>query len=359
MVLSVPSVLGLDGPLSHRVFNLLLGVGLVVVIGLLARELAGDRAGLVAALLASMYPPLWISDTAILPETLFGLLLVLAFWVGYRLWSEPTLRRAIALGALLSLAALTRSEGLILFAFVGLPFVVLAQGAVRAKKAQMLVAMGMVGVVMVGAWVGRNLATFDEPTFMASGSGHVLAAANCDATYAGEKFGYWSTECGLKKWPEGDESVIDVAAREVGLDYMREHADRVPIVALARIGRVWQLYRPLQGVEFDAFFERRGLWPSRLGLASFYVLAVGSAVGLFQLRRRRIPISPVVGLVIATTLTVAFSIGITRYRSPVDALLPVLAAIGAERLWEWRRPAPALVSAGSATSVEGTEEVLA
>lgn len=337
MVLSVPSVLGFGSPLSLRVFNLLLGVALVVVIGLLARELAGDRVGVVAALLAAIYPTLWISDTALVPETLYSLLVVLGVWVGYRLWRAPSLRLALALGALLALAALTRSEGLILFLFVALPFVVLARGADRQKKVRMFAAIMVVGAVLVGAWVTRNLVTFDKPTFMASGSGHLLAAGNCDAAYYGEYLGYWSPECGLKKWPKGDESIVDEAARKVGTDYMREHAGRVPVVALARVGRVFGLYRPLQGVELDAVLERRGLWPSRLALGAFYVLFAAAVFGLIELRRRRIPISPMVGVFVAMTLTIALSLGITRYRAPVDALLPVLAAIGVEGWWARRR----------------------
>ena len=343
MVLSVPSVLGFDSPLSLRIFNLLIGVVLVVAVGLLARALAGDRAALLAALLASLYPTLWISDTAIMPETLYSLLVLLAIGVGYRLWRTPSFGLALSLGALLSLAALTRSEGLMLFAFVGLPFVAFAQGVDRARKVRMFAAVLAVGAVLIGAWVGRNLATFDKPTFMASGSGHLLANSNCDSTYHGENLGYWSTECGLKKWPKGDESVIDVAARKVGVDYMRENAGRVPTVALARVGRVWGIYRPLQGVDLDAFWERRGLWPSRLALGSFYLLVVGSIFGLVQLRRRKILISPVVGLIVAMTLTIAFSTGITRYRAPIDAMLPVLAAVGIDAWWVRRRAAGAAV----------------
>lgn len=339
MVLSVSSVLGFDTPLSHRIFNVLIGVAVVVAVGFLARELSGDRAGLVAAGLAAVYPALWISDTAIMPESLYSLLIVLGFWTGYRLWREPSLRLALALGALISLAALTRSEGLLLFPLVALPFVVLARGADRATKLRFAGAVAAVGIVLIGAWVVRNVLTFEEPTFMASGSGHLLATANCDRAYSGEFLGYWHPDCGLKKWPKGDESVVDVAAREVGSRYIEEHLDRVPIVAAARVGRVWELYRPLQNVNLNATFERRGLWPSRLALAMYYVLVVLAIYGLVIMRRRKLPISPIIGLVIALTFTAAISLGVTRYRAPADAVLPVLAVVGIEG-WLARRTRP-------------------
>lgn len=337
IVLAVPSALGFDTPLAHRIFTVLIGVAVVVAIGFLARELAGDRAGLVGAGLAAVYPALWISDTAIMPESLYSLLVVLALWVGYRLWRAPTVRLALGLGALVSLAALTRSEGLLLFPFVALPFVVLARGADRRAKLRLVGAVAAVGLVLIGGWVLRNLLTFEEPTFMASGSGHLLAIANCDRTYGGELLGYWHPDCGLKNWPKGDESVVDVAAREKGTRYIEAHLDRVPIVFAARAGRVWELYRPLQGVDLDATFERRGLWPSRGALAMYYVLVVVAIYGLVVMRRRKLPISPIIGLVIALTVTSAISLGITRYRAPADAVLPVLAAVGIESWLAHRR----------------------
>ena len=44
-VLALPSLVGADGAQAHRVVGALLGTGAVVAIGLVARQLAGDRAG--------------------------------------------------------------------------------------------------------------------------------------------------------------------------------------------------------------------------------------------------------------------------------------------------------------------------
>ncbi|MCB1002710.1 MAG: hypothetical protein KDB35_00850, partial [Acidimicrobiales bacterium] len=56
--LAVPSVLGFTSPLAHRVFSCLAGAGMVALVGVVARRLAGgpgrgDRAGLLAAGLAA------------------------------------------------------------------------------------------------------------------------------------------------------------------------------------------------------------------------------------------------------------------------------------------------------------------
>jgi hypothetical protein len=256
-----------------------------------------------------------------------------ALLAAYVYWRRPTLPMAALLTALLTAGALTRSEGALLLAFIALPVIVLAPGPARALRIKALgVAAGVV-LVLAGPWVVRNLVTFDRPAFIVTGSGHVLAYANCDATYSGRMLGYWADECALKDWPEGDESVVDEAAREKGTNYVRDHLGDQPVVVAARVGRLWDVYRPLQGVEFNDFFERKGLWPSRLGLAGFYILMPFAIHGLYVMRKRKLPIFPFLGVAAMVTFSAAVSFGITRYRSPVDTLLPVAAAVSIDALW--------------------------
>ena len=54
--LAIPSALGFDTPTQSRIATALLGTVTVVLIGVLARSIAGDRVGLIAALLAAAYP---------------------------------------------------------------------------------------------------------------------------------------------------------------------------------------------------------------------------------------------------------------------------------------------------------------
>ncbi|HEY7106089.1 MAG TPA: glycosyltransferase family 39 protein, partial [Acidimicrobiia bacterium] len=126
--LAIPSRLGFTTPTEHRVATALLGAGTVVLIGLLARRLAGDRAGLIAALLAAAYPPLWSNDSVLGLETLYCFLVVLALIAVYRFWASPSLWGAAAVAGCLALASLTRSEGIILFVLLGVPTALLARG---------------------------------------------------------------------------------------------------------------------------------------------------------------------------------------------------------------------------------------
>ena len=63
--------------LAQRLTMTIFGAGVVLVIGLLGRAVAGDRAGLVAAGVAAVYPNLWINDGLVMSETLATLAVAL------------------------------------------------------------------------------------------------------------------------------------------------------------------------------------------------------------------------------------------------------------------------------------------
>src|SRR3954470_15994860 len=167
--LAIPAKLGLSTPAEQRVFTALLGVATVFLIGILARRLAGDRVGLIAALLAAISPALWSNDSVLGLESLYGLLVVLLLITVFSFWRSPTVGRAALLALWLGLATLTRSEGIILFAFIALPAIVLVRGVTRGQRWKLLGVMAAVGLVVVGPWVVRNLTTFERPTLLGTG----------------------------------------------------------------------------------------------------------------------------------------------------------------------------------------------
>src|SRR5215213_5220078 len=58
LALAGPSLMGLDSVAWHRAVSCLMGAALVAGAGLLGRRVGGDRAGLIAAALAALYPAL-------------------------------------------------------------------------------------------------------------------------------------------------------------------------------------------------------------------------------------------------------------------------------------------------------------
>ncbi|MEX1007234.1 MAG: glycosyltransferase family 39 protein [Acidimicrobiia bacterium] len=346
LVLALPARLGITSELSYRVITALLGAVVVFLVGMLGRQLGGDRVGIVAAILAAAYPPLWTNDAVIGLETLYCLLVVLALMAAYRFWDSPGIKPAAAMAVPLSLAVLTRSEGLVLFVLLGGSTVLLARGIDWKRKLQLLGVVAGIGVVITAPWVVRNLVTFEEPTTLGTGFGGVLAYGNCDTTYYGEKLGYWDDSCSFGDYPRNlEESVVDARARDQGLTYIRNNLDRVPVVMLARIGRIWNVFQPVQDVHLNDAFERRGLVESWAVLLAYYLLIPFAIGGLFVMRHRHLPIFPMLAIAAAVTITVVVGFPVTRYRAPFDLVIPVLAAFSLDALWRRYRAARSASSA--------------
>ncbi len=78
IVLAPVSFVTSQALIPQRLTMSVLGTVAVVVIGLLARRLAGDRAGWIAAGIAAIYPNLWVNDGLIMSETIATLVVALA-----------------------------------------------------------------------------------------------------------------------------------------------------------------------------------------------------------------------------------------------------------------------------------------
>ena len=153
-------------------------VGLCGVVG---RRMAGPRAGIVTALVVATDPYLWVNPGAVLAETVELLVVALLLWAVLRFWARPRLVTAGEIGLYLGLAALTRSELVLLVILIGIPLVLLCRGLSRMDRVKQLAVMGLLFVVVVGPWVGRNMTAFHRPEYLSSQGGITLATANCDA----------------------------------------------------------------------------------------------------------------------------------------------------------------------------------
>src|SRR3954463_14399988 len=71
-LLALFTLLGGDGILAQKRRFGLVGSVAFVLVGLLGRSVAGDRAGIVAAALAAVHPLLWLADGALMSEALYG-----------------------------------------------------------------------------------------------------------------------------------------------------------------------------------------------------------------------------------------------------------------------------------------------
>jgi hypothetical protein len=199
----------------------------------------------------------------------------------------------------------------------------------------MIGAVAAVAVLVVGPWVGYNMSRFSRPVFVSNGLGITLASADCAPTFGtGPLEGFWDIHCALAaKVPKGvDESVRSAIEQEHAVKFLKSHLNRLIPVALAKVGRGFGFFRPLQQINLDAFFEVRPKNWALVGLWSYYGLLALSVGGVVVLVRRKITCLPLAAVTLATVLTMMVAFGDTRYRTPFEIVLAILASVAVDGL---------------------------
>src|ERR1700733_5985033 len=88
----------------------LVGVGTVLCAAMLAREIFGNKAAIIAAILTAIYPYYVVHDTALQETSLFTLLTTLAVFLLLRLRRSGSVMTALGAGLALGAAVLTRAN---------------------------------------------------------------------------------------------------------------------------------------------------------------------------------------------------------------------------------------------------------
>jgi 4-amino-4-deoxy-L-arabinose transferase-like glycosyltransferase len=325
LVLAGMSKLGLTSTLWHRSLGVALGMVTIVLIALIARRVAGPAAGLTAAVLAAIYPIFIGADADLMSETLYGPLVAGALLSALSLRERPRAATAGLLGALIALAALTRSEALLFVPLLALP---VAWAGGRDGRALRLTAVLGACVVVLAPWTIRNLSTFDRFVPLTTNDATVVAGANCGFTYHGIDLGGWSIAC-ISKRSERDESVQAAKWRREGIDYAADHLGRLPVVAVVRFLRVWEFWQPRRQVAFAEGRQRR---VEQAGIAMYFLLLPLALYGFLALAdgwTRWILGSAFV----LVSVTAVGGYGIPRLRHAAEIPLVVLAGVAIPKLW--------------------------
>jgi len=342
LYLSAFSFVGLRSFHAHMVASTLLGTASVFAMGLVGRRLVSARVGLIAALIAAVYANFWAYDPLVLSESMGILAGAVMVLMAYRAWDKPSLVNVVWLGVTFGVAGLIRSEFALLFPLVVVPFVIRAMpGRAIKDRIGYLFACGAVALIIVSPWVIRNLATFDRPTFISHDAGLSLQSSSCDETYYGKSLGWWSMDCvaGARP-PEGDFSVRDAYWQQRAVKYIENNLDRLPVVALARIGRMWEVFRPgtpwgeIKSGDTIAYavVEGRNEKAARLALAQIWILMPLSIAGFVLLWRRKRAVAPLLALPVLVTFIAVYSFGNMRYRSVAEVALAATAAVTVDAL---------------------------
>jgi 4-amino-4-deoxy-L-arabinose transferase-like glycosyltransferase len=311
-------------------------------VGLLGRAVAGPWVGLTAAGLAALAPNFWMPSGILMSETPSMLFMALILLAAVRLSRAPTVVSVVLLGAACGCEALVRTELLLFVPGLLVPAVLLAR-RLSLRRRFLLLGVGLLTTVVVLApWVGRNLATFTDATYISTGDGLALLGSNCPQTYSGPDLGLWSLQCASSVLGPGDESVRSSREQHAALTYVSHHLDRLPVVVLARVAREWDLYKPVQMAQVETN-EGRPFDASLAGLGFYYALLPFAAAGIVMLRRRRIDQWFLLVPAGVVTLVSALVIALIRYRAPFEVCLVVLAAPPmvslAQRIGRGRAPA--------------------
>lgn len=307
---------------AERMLNVVIGTVTTLLVGLVAGRISGRRAALVAAGLCATYPAFVASDGAIMSETLFAALVAATLLQALRLlskWSWPGL---VGLGALIALATLTRSEGLLLWPLLVVPIATYSP----ARRIATITAAAAGCVIVLAPWVIRNWVELGRP-LLSDNQGITLAGANCNSTYYGSQIAGFDAACipSPGRLRREKEAAASSQAQSHALTYVKRHRARAIVIAGARVAAVWGLYAPGR----QAVVTGRNVTWQKAGVAMYYALLVLGIVGAITLsrRRRRRDLLVLLTPCVVTSVTAALTYGLVRLRSEAEISLLVAAAI--------------------------------
>jgi hypothetical protein len=334
-----------DGTLAQRLWSTLPGVGTVVMLGLLTRDVVGERAGLIAAGLGAVSISLVAQDVNLWSEGMFAFTIVLTVYFAYRFIAQPSLLRAGFLSGAIAFASLTRAEGALLFVILLVPLALRARELAMARRIACIAVGAIVAGLIFSPWVVyNNRGRFESPVFLSTGLGGLVGSSNCPRTYSGPGIGGWGGVCaeGVTVTIEEDETRQDQELLDAGIEYARSNADRLAVVVPVRLLRSFGFWEPVDMTANDLQLQgdnaRLGAWAAMLQYWAY--LGFGVA-GLVVLRRRGIALLPFVTPVVTVAVITVLGYGTMRFRIALDAVLPALAAVAVAAWWRSRSDAGA------------------
>ncbi|MCU1387218.1 MAG: hypothetical protein JWL72_556, partial [Ilumatobacteraceae bacterium] len=332
LVLSFFSRMGGTTYFDHRMAAALIGAVVVLGVVLVGNAIAGRTVAVIAGVIASFYPNLWLIDGVLFPEGLMAALVVFTILAAYRWNDRPGWKLAAALGALVGLTALARGEGVLLMVLLVAPLILRNKTLVTRERLKQFGLACVACLLVMAPWTIRNIRAFEVFVPLSTNSNEVLMYANCNDAYHGKFIGFWVFDCQerireAKGDPPGDEAQKAAYWRAIGLDYIKDHKGQLPEVILARVGRQWDVFRPWQNAEL-APIEGRNENGARVGLFAYYALVAFGINGVRLLRKRRVKLLPLTSQLLSVTITAAAAYGTARFRAPAEPVLCLLAAVG-------------------------------
>jgi 4-amino-4-deoxy-L-arabinose transferase-like glycosyltransferase len=319
-----------------RLSQAILGTVTVALVGLLAAEVFGELTGLIAVVLAAIYPVLIELSTVLVAENLFTPLVLAAIWSLLRAARAAHPYRWIgAAGVLTGLATLTHVNGVVLLVPLGFAAWRLRR-TVAADLPRPLAGPGLLllaAAITVAPWTIRNaielhkfIAVSDETGITLVGTYNRASAANHVVPYKWRLYyGIPGERRLIRQAKQLTEPALGAKLESQAFNYIGEH----PLAPLAVLYHNSRRLLELEGTyAWKASAGAMGLdrQTAQIGVISFWVLCVLAVAGCFT---RAVRASPrwlwVVPLLL--WLSVALINAETpRFREAVDPFLILLSA---------------------------------
>jgi 4-amino-4-deoxy-L-arabinose transferase-like glycosyltransferase len=319
-----------------RLVQTLISVATVLLVYVLAKDIGGRRAALIAGLIAALFLPLAILPYLILSETLFIFLFLAGFVLMVKArrlvrGAEKASKRRLltylaAGGALLGLAALTRS-----IALTFLPFVLVWFLIMWPRKGSALLQFALVAgvcLVVIAPWTARNYVTYHRFLPIDNTSG----------------YDFWLGTTGLRGQTEVEGTFLEIpnqADRQmVGLQRGLENVLRDPAAFLSKGGREFlDLWRINFGADerFVGGYTHGNVSPLYLGLVLvledtlYIVVGILAVIGFVRAWRHPATLLTLLWVVYLSAMAFVF-FAVTRFRLP---LLPFLAIFAGCAVAPW------------------------
>jgi 4-amino-4-deoxy-L-arabinose transferase-like glycosyltransferase len=334
-----------------RIAQAFAGTAIVALVGVIAAQLWGSVAALVALGLAALYLPLILVGGAVMSEPLFDVFMLasLAAALAHRR-SPHRYRWAVVAGVMGGLAALTRAQALILL--VPLAVAVWDGRPWRARAALgPPLALVLVALLTITPWTVRNARELHAFVPISTQFGSALAGTYNDAARADtQNPASWQ---GLRHVPdyaylfnrvgETNEATLEKKLRAASLHYIREHPTYVAKVGWWNTRRMLDLAGLRRSRATAATITIDHFWADR-GILCFWIFTALALAGAFTAMARRTPWY-VWAMPILSFFSVVFLVVETpRYRTPIDPFLVLLATAalvtGARRVLAQRSIGP-------------------
>jgi 4-amino-4-deoxy-L-arabinose transferase-like glycosyltransferase len=350
------------GPAIHpaRISQAILGTAIVGLIGLVANELFGTAAGLIALALAAVYPVLIGLSGSLVAENLLSVVVLASVYAGLRARRAQRPRTRIGwvagAGVLTGLTTLTHENGILI-----LPPLIAAVWTDTPRLTPRSLAFPALliaaTVVTIAPWTIRNaivmhdfIPVTDENGITLVGTYNVASAATKPVPYKWRIFyGIPGERTLIRESSHLTEPQIGSRLQSQALHYIARHPLSPLLVAYHNTLRLFELEGTFA---WQASADAIDLPPdiARSGVVSFWILCLLALGGACTRLARAVPRWVWMIPVLLALSVVLVNVETPRFREPVDPFLILLAAPGlatlAGRIASRLRRAPVLGKAG-------------